>query len=607
MSNFCSTFVVSYDLHVIMKHTLILLALLIPWLCHAANEYLLEAEQFATFGGWTHTSQYMDQMGSPYLQAHGIGTPVADAQTTITLPKKGTYHVYVRTYNWTSPWTDKKGAGQFLVKINDTALPDTLGCTGHQWEWQYAGAYKATNTEVKLALCDLTGFDGRCDAIYFTMDKHPDLSNTAALRQRLAPSTTIDRGHSDLVVIGGGLSGMCAAVAAARLGLKTALIHDRAVLGGNNSSEVRVHTSGMSTFGLYPQLGMLMREFGHGPMINGENDGRLYCDSLKCAFVEAEPNLTVYMNEYVNAVQMQGDRIASVASQNTLTGTISTYIAPLFADCTGDACVGYLAGADYEMEKPGMGASVLWNTLPEAGAFPLFEYGMNFSEESVHPLTNGEWTWETGMNRDQIQEAEYIRDYGMLVAYSNWSYLKNRYSKKDEWTNRRLSWVSTVAGKRESRRLMGDHVLTKAEIMDSVVWDDPTLTLSWPVDLHYPDTNNSRFVPGEEYIAISIRECIPLYPMPYRCLYSRNISNLFMAGRDISVTHEALGAVRVMRTTAMMGEVVGMAAAVCHQHASLPRSVYTTYLEDLKTLMQQGVGKDLPDNQAFFYGRSRCK
>lgn len=589
-----------------------------------ATDCLIEAEQFANHGGWTLTAQYMDQMGSPYLQAHGIGVPVEDAQTPVTLPSKGIYHVYVRTYNWTSPWTQEKGPGQFVVKINGNTLPNILGCTGTTWEWQYAGSFKVKEKDILLSLCDLTGFDGRCDAICFSKSQHADISDTQSLRERLNPHQPIDQGRFDLVVVGGGLAGMCAAVSAARLGLKTALIHDRAVLGGNNSSEVRVHTSGQSCRDPYPNLGLMIREFGHNKIMNGENDGSLYCDSLKRAFVEAENNLTLFLNEHVNKVSKdEHDRITAVYAQNTITGDISIFSADLFADCTGDANLGFLAGADYRVgreaksetgeksaveveDKMVMGASVLWNSTEQDSYFPEFEYGIVFTDESVRPMPYSEWTWETGMHHDQVADAEYIRDYGMAVAYANWSYLKNHYSKKDDFAHRTLSWVSPVEGKRESRRLMGDYVLTQTDIIEQRPMEDATVTTTWPIDLHYPDTLNSKFFPDKEFISYCVQERIFPYAIPYRCFYSRNIDNLFMAGRDISVTHAALGTVRVMRTTAMMGEVVGMAAAICKQHSSLPRSVYTTYFAELQALMREGAGKKgLSDNQNFHLGKSK--
>ena len=215
----------------------------------------------------------------------------------------------------------------------------------------------------------------------------------------------------------------------------------------------------------------------------------------------------------------------------------------------------------------------------------------------------GEWTWETGMNFDQIYDFERIRDYGLMVVYSNWSFLKNTSSVKEDYLNRRLEWVAYIAGKRESRRLLGDHILTENDIRDYVIYPDASAPTTWSIDLHYPDPENTKHFPGQEFK--SIAEFIPIhpYPIPYRCFYSRNIDNLFMAGRNISVTHVALGTVRVMRTTGMMGEVVGMAASVGNRHQTTPRGVYQDHLEELKTLMNEGVGRyDIDGQQNYNLG-----
>lgn len=605
-----------------MKRMLFLAGLALLAVSCNIREIYVETEGFSEKGGWVPQSQYMDQMGSPYLMAHGLGTPVADAVTEVTVPEGGKYNVFVRTFNWTSPWTSEEGPGKFTVKVGDTELPAVLGCTGNAWEWQLAGSLKLQAGRTTVSLHDLTGFDGRCDAILLSTSRktpEPGFHGNKAL----LPEVIEDGGEYEFIVVGGGLAGMSAAVAAARLGVRTALVHDRPVLGGNNSSEIRVHTSGLICDGLYPNLGHMMSEYGHGAIINGENDGTLYKDAEKAAFAAAEKNLTVFYNTHVNEVEMKDSTtIAAVIGCNTETGVRTRFTAPLFSDCTGDACLGVLSGAEYRVGRESkaqtgersaakvadcqvLGASVLWNTVEaENAGFPVFEYGLKFSEESVQPLFNGEWTWETGMRRDQVAEAEYIRDYGMLVAYSNWSYLKNRYSRKEEFAGRRLNWVSCHAGKRESRRLMGDFILNQTDIEANNVHEDGTVILSWPIDLHYPDPENTKYFPGMEFKSVANQDHIPLYPLPYRCLYSCNISNMFMAGRNISVTHAALGTIRVMRTTAMMGEVVGMAASVCKAHGSLPRSVYTDYFPELQALMKEGVGdKSVPFNQDFFTGR----
>jgi hypothetical protein len=256
-------------------------------------------------------------------------------------------------------------------------------------------------------------------------------------------------------------------------------------------------------------------------------------------------------------------------------------------------------------DKMTMGSSVQWYSLEKDAPveFPVFEYGLNFTEENYQRVKMGEWTWETGMNRHQCDEFERIRDYGLMVVYSNWSFIKNRLEKNEGFKNRELAWVAYIAGKRESRRLMGDHVLTENDLVNETKYPDASFTTTWSIDLHYPDPKNSAHFPGNEFKSICVHGKTNPYAVPYRCLYSRNIENLFMAGRNISVSHIGLGTVRVMRTTGMMGEVVGLAASLCDEHDVLPRGVYTSHLEELKALMEKGAGKQgLKNNQLYNLG-----
>lgn len=592
------------------------------------EELFVEAESFSVKGGWQVDQQFMDMMGSPYLIAHGAGVPVEDASAQVRLPGKGEWHLFVRTFNWVSPWYDGEGPGKFKVAVDGDELSETLGAAGSKWMWQYAGSFETASRNISVALKDMTGFDGRCDALYFSRVKNPELPEDVAgmreLRSRLIRNfnSPSDKGRYDLVVAGGGVAGMCAAVAAARQGLKVALIHDRPVLGGNNSAEVRVHLGGSIECGPYPNLGNMIKEFGHTKKGNAKS-AENYEDWKKMSFVENEENISLFLNTHVTDLEMKDGSIEALLARNIETGELMRFSAPVFSDCTGDASVGYLAGAEWrtgreslaETGEPGavevadrqvLGASVQWNSkdMGKPSPFPVFEYGKVFTEASVQKVKGGEWTWETGMLRDQVLEAERVRDHGLLVVYSNWSYLKNHSSVKEEFADRALDWVAYVAGKRESRRLVGDVMLTQNDILHQVPYEDATCATSWSIDLHYPDPANTAFFPGEEFKAVCTQEYIEIYPIPYRCFYSKNIPNLFMAGRNISVTHVALGTVRVMRTTAMMGEVVGLAASVCHRHGCLPRDVYRTHFADLQALMEQGAGKQgLPNNQLFNVGR----
>jgi len=611
------------------KYLCVLLFACLTWFQASAANYLLEAESFANKGGWVVDQQFMDLMGSPYLMAHGLGNPVKDASTRITLPQAGTYYIYVRTYNWTSPWDKGEGPGKFQVVIDGEPLSATVGNSGNAWMWQPAGRVKIDRAQISVGLHDLTGFNGRCDALFFTTDSKEvppnDLKALTEFRNKKLglPKTTPVAGQYDLVVVGAGVAGMSAAIAAARLGCKVALINDRPVLGGNNSSEIRVHLGGRIESGTYKKLGDLQKEFG--PLKGGNaQPASQYEDEKKDQIIAGEKNITLFANYRAIAVDMNGSKIRSVTAKHIETGEELRFEAPVFSDCTGDGTIGFLAGADWAMgresrdefnestapevgDKMTMGSSVQWYSedAGEPTGFPRFQYGVEFNEKNCEKVPMGEWTWETGMNLDQINDFERIRDYGLLVVYSNWSFLKNGLRENDPFRNRKLEWVAYVAGKRESRRLLGDHILTENDLVNFVEYPDGSAATTWTIDLHYPDPKNTENFPGTEFKSIAKHTTIHPYPIPYRCLYSRNINNLFMAGRNISVTHVALGTVRVMRTTGMMGEVVGMAASLCKEYGTTPRGVYQNHLPELKNLMQKGVGKgSLPNNQKYNEGGS---
>lgn len=452
---------------------------IISLLSSSASNLFIEAESFTKKGGWVVDQQFMDLMGSSYLMAHGMGEPVEDAQTEVTFPGKGTYYVYVRTYNWTSPWKDGEGPGKFSLYVGNKKLASPLGCEGNAWMWQAAGKVTIKDVNTELRLHDLTGFDGRCDAIYFTTEEDAvPPSDVASLekfrREKLnLPAEAPLAGEYDLVVVGAGIAGMSAAVSAARLGCKVALLNDRPVIGGNNSSEIRVHLGGRIEAGPYKELGNLQKEFG--PTRGGNaQPADYYEDQKKMDWLLKEKNVSLFTNYRAIAVEKEGNRITAVIAKHIETGEEKRFEAPLFSDCTGDGTIGYLAGADYRMgresrdefgestapeqaDKMTMGASVQWYSedTKKPSSFPHFEYGVDFNEKNCEKVTMGEWTWETGMNYDQIKDFERIRDYGLLVVYSNWSYLKNEMKENDVYKNRKLAWVAYISGKRESRRLMG--------------------------------------------------------------------------------------------------------------------------------------------------------
>jgi len=231
-----------------------------------AQQVLVEAESFQQHGGWKLDTQFIRNMGSPYLLAHGLGRPVKDAVSMVEFPETGEYHVYVRTKDWVARWKAPGQPGRFQVLVDDEPLEETFGTKGAGWFWHDGGTVKIKEKNISIALRDLTGFDGRCDAILFTKDGEAPPNESKILpkwrRQLLGlPETPVEKSGYDLVVIGGGYSGMGAALSAARMGCKVALIQDRPVLGGNGSSEVRVWSMGLIRRGRYPRVGEIVEEF----------------------------------------------------------------------------------------------------------------------------------------------------------------------------------------------------------------------------------------------------------------------------------------------------------------------------------------------------------
>jgi hypothetical protein len=597
---------------------------------------LLEAEQFAKLGGWVVDQQFMDQMGSPYVLAHGLGEPVKDAETTVRFPASGKYHVWVRTRDWVAPWKAPGTPGKFKLVINGKPLNPTFGTEGAEWHWQDGGTVKV-GREAKVALHDLTGFEGRCDAVLFCRDLKftppNDLATLSSFRRQALglPEAPEDGGSYDLVVIGGGIAGTTAAMSAARLGLKVALLQDRPVLGGNNSSEVRVWLNGGINLPPYPRIGDIVAELEPTKRAHygNSNTAQIYEDERRLAQVRSERNLTLLLEQRVNAVEADGGVIRAVVAQHTRTARRSRLSARWFADCTGDGAVGALAGADSDMtHKQHMGPSNLWNVQDagqnepfpkcecedtnavnmafaaskDAAPFPRCPWAQDLrdkkfpgrppakSQKADEPSDKlGAWYWESGFDKDPITDVEWMRDQNFRAMYGAWDTLKN---VEKLYPNHKLNWAAYIAGKRESRRLLGDVVLTVDAFRTNQFFPDACFPCTWTIDLHTPDPSYDKGHEGVEFISKATHDKYQSpYWAPYRCLYSRNITNLFMAGRDISVTHEALGPVRVMRTCGTMGEIVGMAASLCKKHDTSPRGVYERHLDELKQIMERGVGK----------------
>jgi len=572
---------------------------------------LVECEGFKNTGGWVIDQQFMNVMGSPFLLAHGLGGPVDDAVTTVKFQEKGKYKVWVRTRDWVGYWKtlntpESKKAysspGKFQMQVNGRTLNTVFGVSGADWHWQYGGEIQIDQHEAEVKLIDLTGFDGRADAFIFSNEKDfkppENIEEINKLRIKSGALSEIkDAGDYDLVVVGGGIAGMCASISGARQGLKTALIQNRPVLGGNNSSEVRVWLNGRSGFEPYTHIGDIVNELEPAQRAHygAGNKGELYEDEKRIALIKSEKNISLFLNFHANAVEKEGDRIKAVTAQNIRTGERLRFSGRWFSDCTGHGSIGFLAGADFDMTMKGhMGRSNLFNIVDSGSpsSFPECPWALDLSDKPFpgrpkNPGTNGNagldalgtWFWESGFDHDPIKDGEYIRDWNFRAIFGVWNCLKN---VDKEYPNHELNWAAYISGTRESRRLLGDIILSGEDFLTGKKYKDGCVPTSWSQDLHLPRKQYVKGFEGDAFISIDIHKQYKVpYWIPYRCLYSRNIPNLFMAGRDISVTHEGLGPVRVMRTCGMMGEIVGVAAAICKKYQIDPRQVYENHLDEL--------------------------
>lgn len=566
-----------------------------------AQRVLIEAESFDDPGGWVVDPQFVEQMGSPYLMAHGMGTPVANAHTKFKLDEAGEYHIWVRSKNWAPG--DWEAPGRFQVAINGQTLPETLGTTPG-WSWEYAGKVSLKAGATEIDLIDLTGFNGRCDAIFFSTDETtPPRGNAELATWRMKESNEASSPEEvlefDLVVVGGGIAGCASAIAAAEQGLKVALIHDRPVLGGNASSEIRVHTLGI--YGHFERI-LRMLDTEHYP--NGSPEA--YQDEIKRhKNVEKYENIHLFTNWRAYDANTNGNRIESVDARHTSEGKRIRFVAPRFVDSTGDGWIGFWAGADFmygresvdtygeayeewgELWSPEeaddfvMGSSVLWRTVKADASTDFPEVPWAEEVAQSHEATEGTWKWELSrLDLHQIDDAEEIRDHMLKAIYGSFANAKKTEASKDL----KFEWISYLIGKRESRRLVGDHIFTFNDVTDLRKFEDSVVMEIREIDVHYQQNLTDEGKP--DFLSEAIFYKTPQYYIPYRSLYSKNIDNLFMAGRNFSCSHIGLGGPRVMRTTGQMGAAVGIAAVICEKYGIDPREVYTDHLEEYMALIK---------------------
>ncbi|OHX64624.1 FAD-dependent oxidoreductase [Flammeovirga pacifica] len=408
----------------------------------------------------------------------------------------------------------------------------------------------------------------------------------------------------DVVVIGGGAAGMCAAVSAGRNGAKVALVQDRPVLGGNSSSEIRVHLNGVN----HLKNGKPERETGiieemllHN-RFNNPQDSYPVWDHILYDFITKEKNIDLYLNTSCLRAIMKGDEIDAAYCWQLTTETEFTFKAKQFIDCSGDGLLGATAGAFYRTGREAssefnekfapkeadgwqMGSTILLGSKDMGKPMP-FEaphFTKKYDAEGAHkgrnlkPFELGFWWVELGSDDDIIGEFEDNKHALMGYAYGVWDYLKNS-GKFPETENYALDWVSSLPGKRESRRFIGDHILSEPDLLNNVDFKDAVAYGGWSLDEHNPGGMLNLKEPPS-YFHDDFEE---VYQIPYRSLYSINVPNLSFAGRNISQTHIALSSSRIMATCALEGQAVGTAAALCVKKKVNPRKLGEKFNNELQ-------------------------
>ncbi|WP_413767604.1 FAD-dependent oxidoreductase [Rhodococcus pyridinivorans] len=583
-----------------------------------ATGILVEAEDFDDFGGWVVDSQFEVQMGSPYLLAHGLGRPVEDASTVITVENDGERHVWVRAKDW----VPAHHPGRFTLTVNGKTLDTQFGANGQDWGWEYGGTVELPAGATTLVLHDLTGFDGRCDAIYFGSDATPPPNgaddSTRAWRRALRglPEKPLDAGNYDVVVVGGGVTGAAAALTAARLGLTVALVQGRPVLGGNASVEIGLSPRGTT-----------------GPLVDELSKRTPDGDLVALSLLEEEPTATVFLEHTAFGATKEGDAIISVDARDARSGVERRFTASQFIDCTGTAILGLLTGAETMFGQESRaeygeglapevgddmhhGNTVFFRTrmadhpveFPDASwALDVAKDHANLSGQLIEPgVENGPGPivlppghvpdptirrrmrfpathfWEYGQWLDPYTSGEEVRDHLLCAIYGTHHNVKRL--DPETYGNLELEWVAFVPGQGEYRRYVGDHVLTESDVREHRAFPDAVVQNSGAFCLHYPGDKDYDFRLKDW--KWDTRDEQP-YDIPFRSLYSINVSNLMMAGKHISATHVAGSSIKQMGNCGQHAIATAAAAVLCRKYGTTPRGIGESHLAELQALIRE--------------------
>ncbi|MBQ7800511.1 MAG: FAD-dependent oxidoreductase [Oscillospiraceae bacterium] len=412
----------------------------------------------------------------------------------------------------------------------------------------------------------------------------------------------------DFCVVGGGLAGIAAAISAARHGAKVALMQDRPVLGGNASSEIRMWVSGAGSRVRHLQETGIIEEILLENMYRNPNRNFSIWDSILYEKVRFEPNIILLLNCACCDAEMDGNNVKSITGFQLTTYTWHTVEADIYADCSGDSILAGLTGAEYmvgredkskfgesmaleKADRKTMGMSLMIqahetdkkvNYMPPKWAyvFNTDEEMNNKPHECLEKINTNFYWIELGGEQDSIHDTEEIRDELLKIAFGVWDHIKNRGDHgADNWE---LDWIGFLPGKRESRRYVGDYVMTQDDVIGARIFDDTVAYGAWQIDNHLPG-GFKMSGSGEGHLQkVRLREP---YGIPYRSLYSKNIDNLMFAGRNISASHLAFASTRVMATCAVIGQAVGTSAALAVDKKIMPRAVGENYIAELQDIL----------------------
>lgn len=576
----------------------------------------IDALEFQDKGGWKNDTQFVHLMGSGYLiAAVEPGVPVDDAKTTVSVPKQGKYRIWVRDRNWYRP----HNPGTFSLIVNGEDNGVVLGKQpSDAWVWEIAGDFDLPQGENTLVIRDLTGYFGRFSSIIITDDfdyvpaREIERMHKERAQIKGLDATIKDCGHYDVIVAGGGPGGLSAAIASARHGAKTLLLQNRPMLGGNSSPEISINMDGAEMYNTYSREGGIAEEIRRLRDFDEDNVNDWTNAFTKLA--AAEENLTVEYNSHVCDVQMQdASTIKGVTVLDTMLLIKRTYTGKMFIDCTGDAWIGYYAGAKYRFGREGKNqhneflAPKFADTQTMSGCvrgdknkfFIKCEEDVEYHAPDWVPALptndvefgrsiagNGTrlyWWIEAPNTYDDMWDGEQTRDALFMVLLGFFNYEKNYWSNRHLFKKFRFNFGNVINGRRESRRLIGDYILTEDDCRSGRVFDDAVTYAGWSLDIHHPEGIYSG-TKGPAYCSIHV----PRPTIPFRCLYSKNINNLLFAGRNISTTHIAMGTTRVENTISTMGQAVGTAATMCLKLNETPRGIYQNHIKEL----QQQLIKD---------------